>query len=223
MFQRRRFKIRRSGNNAASGSHKGRYYDHADSFNTYGGSGSLANFDACVEACDAFAASSSRVGLQQKQKKQQQQQQQGQGQGNGQGQSHGTTSSSEYTGKSIMISPDGELLSCNSIPSLLDNNRDYKIAVADGSDHNESAISSNDEKSDHSSIASDEDSTDHRFDAAHQQTTTPSSREEEFESSIYIGNDAVPDGEKVLNGFSARGWNPIMTTMAVRRAVDTLQ
>ena len=46
---------------------------------------------------------------------------------------------------------------------------------------------------------------------------------DEYESAVYVGNDMTIDGEKALNGFSARGWNPIMATMALRRAVDTLE
>ena len=44
-----------------------------------------------------------------------------------------------------------------------------------------------------------------------------------LESSIYIGHDLSVDGELQLNGFSTRGLNPFMSTMALRKAVDTVE
>ena len=46
---------------------------------------------------------------------------------------------------------------------------------------------------------------------------------EECESSICVGNDMTINGEKEVNGFSAKGWSPFMATMAMNRAVDTMQ
>lgn len=44
-----------------------------------------------------------------------------------------------------------------------------------------------------------------------------------LESAIYIGHDLSVDGEMQLNGFSTRGLNPFMSTMALRKAVDTVE
>ena len=44
-----------------------------------------------------------------------------------------------------------------------------------------------------------------------------------LESAIYIGHDLSVDGELQLNGFSTRGLNPFMSTMALRKAVDTVE
>lgn len=46
---------------------------------------------------------------------------------------------------------------------------------------------------------------------------------DEYESSICLGNDMTENGEKECNGFTARGWNPLMATMAMKRAVDTME
>jgi hypothetical protein len=251
MFQRR-FKARRNGNSVSTGNKEGFHYDNGDGLNSYGGvgggnGGSLANFDACIEACDAFAASSGRMGFQQQQEQKQQQQQQG------------GKDQVQYADKSIMISPDGELLSSvfiglgghihrgsspndssisennntnktNTAPSNVDGDKNDIINESETTLHLNLVDGNNENNNENQSTSNDDTSVgtnqhDHYHDKhQHQyQSTSPSSKNEDFESSIYIGHDAVPDGEKVMNGFSARGWNPVMMTMAIRRAVDTLQ
>ena len=245
MFQRRRFKIRRSGNSAiASGSRgSGSHYDPENSNHHHhyyggvsGGGGPLANFDACVEACDALAASSGKFGGGGIPLQQLQQQQNGDANINadGDGDANATLSSDsgpEYKGKSIMISPDGELLSSchptrsssSMIASIVDS------IVADAEKNNQNSQTTTDNQSTNTTAASEKEDvkTSHNSTINENYGTAlppPSSvRDHEIESSIYIGNDVMPDGEKALNGFSARGWNPIMTTMAIRRSVDTLQ
>ena len=175
----------------------------------------------------------------------------------------------EYTGKSIMISPDGELLSCNSMPSIIDGGVTGRRGSNGGSgDSGDDEEDKEDKASSSTSTSTNDDeftkstdtiqdehqrennssttNTDQNDDTTTTTTTdnsnlqnnvtgernagisttqsvSSSSRDDGFESSIFIGNDVQPDGEKVLNGFSARGWNPIMATLAIRRAVDTLQ
>jgi hypothetical protein len=47
--------------------------------------------------------------------------------------------------------------------------------------------------------------------------------DEDYESAIYIGNDLSIQGDEDYNGFSARGWNPVMANMALRRCLKTLE
>ena len=46
--------------------------------------------------------------------------------------------------------------------------------------------------------------------------------DDNYESAISIGNDLEVDGELKANGFSAKGWDPTLATMAIRRAEETL-
>ena len=215
MFNRNRFKVRRGGNNTVTSISKGSYQD----YDNHGGGGvggsstssPLANFDACVEACDAIAASSGNsIGVAGKFRLPMKQAQ-------SDGHQICTTNGEYRRSKSIMISPDGELLSCidHGHPDKKDDIEENSIdtresEVNDDSYSSENRIGTKDTKSNPTKD-------DNKI------KTFTEAKEDEFESSIYVGNDVVPDGEKVLNGFSARGWNPVMTTMAIRRAVDTLQ
>ena len=187
MFQRRRFKARRSGNSAVTSTSKGSYYDQ-DSHNNgqYGGvPSSLANFDACVEACDAIAASSgssSRVEIQKQLK-------------HSESENQDTSSNSNHGSKSIMISPDGELLSCS--------NHDHSPKGVE-TDENEWGVESNFESDENGHGSNYRQENNNSPAKIRNAQLAAESRKEEFESSIFIGNDVVPDGEKVLNGFSAR-------------------
>jgi hypothetical protein len=194
------------------------------------GGGPLTNFDACIETCDALAAatsqhvfhngaagrldasslslslspSSSSSVLNQKNEE--------------------TNEESNFgTGKSIMVSPDGELISCQSLGL-------HATTTTTTDNIDQDSNSNDDEHESHCSSSMNDTNQSSRttmplLPSQPQPASLSSSyiRDDEIESSIYIGNDAVLDGEKELNGFSARGWNPIMTTMAVRRAIDTLQ
>ncbi len=258
MFQRRRFKGKRSGISVAtsSGSSKGggyiNDYEYSQQPNQ---TSSLANFDVCVEACDAIAASSGgslsggrRIGsprISHSFKNE-----------SGFGANPNLDSSAVGIGggPTIMISPDGELLSCSNHGHLShlsleqndesgysdDDSKEVQDLVGNG-DHDDFLIAGENTESPKSTR-------NQKVVTNHESKTSPAAtgggadngvgddedkhsekskavevQKGEFESSIFIGNDIVPDGEKVLNGFSARGWNPVMTTMAIRRAVDTLQ
>jgi hypothetical protein len=264
MFQRRRFKPRRSGNSAStSGStssgrnnhhiHHGQYHHYdsqsADLNNNYNNTGNgtaLANFDACIEACDALAASSGvrfQYGYGSSSHSQSNEDNKDNKDNGEDGEEDSNTAAAaratvEYTsttsistGKSMMISPDGELLSCNTLapPSTT-----TTTTTTTSSRHNIQVKDDKNNDSSSSLVTSQQEQEEQQQEGESLITSTKndngplsscfsSSRDDEIESAIYIGNDVVLDGEKVLNGFSARGWNPIMTTMAIRRAVDTLQ
>lgn len=48
-------------------------------------------------------------------------------------------------------------------------------------------------------------------------------KSDEYDSAIFIGNDMSINGDKDINGFSVRGLNPILSTLALQKAADTLQ
>jgi hypothetical protein len=104
--------------------------------------------------------------------------------------------SAEFEDCSIFISPDGILME--------------EGRRSEGGHSHENAKDKNEDKN--------EEETDDIADKVQ-----PSISSDEYESSICVGNDMTVDGEKEVNGFSARGWTPFMATMAMNRAVDTMQ
>lgn len=233
MFNRRRFKARRSGNSAAASnstsSKGGMYQDYDSQYNNNNNGGvintsSLANFDACVEACDAIAASSGgaigRIGSPRKTDLSDGLSSPGGGGAN----------NSDYGSRSIMISPDGELISCSNHGYESNVHEDNSEKYASDTDESAGNNIQGDGKHGEGVTIGEIDTNSSSINGSPKKDKTNSdsqhkreAREDEIDSSIYIGNDVVLNGEKIVNGFSARGWNPVMTTIAIRRAVDTLQ
>eukprot|EP00980_Cylindrotheca_fusiformis_P017200 scaffold5296_cov215-Cylindrotheca_fusiformis.AAC.3 len=46
---------------------------------------------------------------------------------------------------------------------------------------------------------------------------------EEYQSAIFMGNDLTVDGDKVLNGFTTRGWSIPATTLAIKQSADSME
>ena len=216
MFQRRRLKGRRGQNdskglkpspnnsnvpyqlNSFLGNSKNKPTDsthnQSDDINP------LANFDACVEAADALAASSGRFDS------------------SSLGASASTVKSGggskrdfEFKDCSVMVSPDGMLLfqprdaaAGESSTAKSKNDTFYDAAAYVGATEPEPKTPGSAER---------------------QQQNVPdvtNDSEDNYESAIIIGNDMDIDGERKANGFSAKGWDATLATMAIRRAEHTL-
>lgn len=201
MFQRRRLKGRRGQNDskdlASSPKNANAPYQlntflgksrnkQNDSHNTRNDTNPLANFDACVEASDALAASSGRFDSS----------------------SLGASSLDkdnkrefEFKDCSVMVSPDGMLLfePKDAGKSTAKNDTFYDAAAYVGAEPNDSGNVEQPKLPD-----------------------LTNGREDNYESAISVGNDMEVDGEMKANGFSAKGWDSTLATMAIRRAEHTL-
>ena len=145
----------------------------------------LAAFDACVEACDALAASSSYA--------------------------HSSGKTDPETGLqdcSVLVSPDGNLLI---IP------QEYREEIYDSGE--EAEKSSESDKTDKDKASP--------FKERKSPHCTQSSMglhfadSDEYASSVAMGNDLKPD--KTINGFSAMGWSPSATSLALRQTSESLR
>jgi len=164
----------------------------------------LANFDACVEACDALTASSGRVS---------------------------STSVDQFSNEhdfevsdcSVIVSPDGALLFLPKTETAHGNLINSNSSNAS----NSSTKSSSDEdiKSTEQDITISRDAETHQNDSTlgRNSPTEELFPGEEFESAIVMGNDMTLGGDKTMNGFSAKGWNPHLATASIRQAVKTLE
>jgi hypothetical protein len=135
----------------------------------------LGNFDACIEACDALAASSSNLDL---------------------------------FDCSMLVSPDGMLLDRN----FHERGLGYRGNVEASSGASGKKDSSN---ASLQALAKD--------DIRNQKGVDDIEKEEDYHSAIYIGNDLSLRGDEEYNGFSARGWNPIMASMALQRSLKPME
>jgi len=185
----------------------------------------LSNFDACVEACDSIAAASST--------------------------SDASKELSGSEDCSVLVSPDGNMLSSLSSPRQISLKEKNSVAKEE-QDANGDIDPGNEENKFHFSLlenGNNEILTERSIQTGEIQAADPSDladnvvdfapknsldtqslnsnalideENEEYLSAIHIGIDTVQDGEKLKNGFSARGWNPIMATLAMRKSVDTM-
>ena len=48
-------------------------------------------------------------------------------------------------------------------------------------------------------------------------------KSDDYDDAVFIGNDMSLRGDKDLNGFSVRGLNPILSTLALKTAVGTIE
>lgn len=160
----------------------------------------LSDFDACVEACDALAASSGRTSAEQS----------------------SNNDNFEPADCSVIVSPDGALLFLPKIEGIQES---LKSSACDNT------LSSN-SSSNKSSFDEDTKSFDSKNDSTYQlgsDSHGPRSPTEElfpgdeYLSAIVIGNDVTPGGDKTINGFSSKGWNPHLITASIRQAVKTLE
>jgi hypothetical protein len=136
----------------------------------------LGNFDACIEACDALAASSSNLDL---------------------------------LDCSMLVSPNGMLLDRNF------HERGFGYRSGDASSSGSSIENKDTSNSALQPLAKD--------DIRNRSGEEDIEKEEDYHSAIYIGNDLSLRGDEEYNGFSARGWNPIMASMALRRSLKTME
>lgn len=147
----------------------------------------LAAFDACVEACDALAASSAYAQSSVRLDKE-----------------------SGLKDCSVLVSPDGDLL----------------LVPQDAQD-----LSSSQEKTSEDTKIDSEDDTTEKDEQKAQTTEAPSlsavlsgdfgEGSPLYESAVLMGNDLRPD--KTINGFSASGWSPPATSLAVRQTEQSLR
>ena len=124
----------------------------------------LAAFDACVEACDALAASSSYAQTS--------------------GKKDPETGLQDC---SVVVSPDGNLLI---IPQeQVEEQKDSKIPDTPPRPRHNTGVDFTDT--------------------------------DEYASAVIMGNDLKPD--KAINGFSAMGWSPSATSLALRQTTESLR
>ena len=179
------------------------------------GPGALAQFDACVEACDALAASGGHTVH-----------------SNGIMNKLGNDGNYALNDCSIMVSPDGALLflprgdeTAGSLRSGSNYEADHtpKAATAkpvsasdflpttpqtptQSTQENKTTISSS--KDDLSTPI---------------QTHTQFFAGEDYESAVVVGNDLTVGGDLRANGFAAKGWNPERTSKSLHIANKSLQ
>jgi len=203
------------------GNHRCKYSEHSSSSigreSNHNGPADLSNFDACVEACDALAAGTSGK------------------------------LNDQYLDCSVMVSPDGILLF---VPKK--NKAEYDGSNGHANNPNndqlekETVTESNDMKIDESTedpagSKNDENETKNienetnTSSAIVAATSAPPVLEddlaklsheffscEEYESAVVMGRDLKNGADKDQNGFSAKGWNPDCTSVAIRRSESTL-
>lgn len=206
--------------------------------------GELSNFDACVEACDALAASSASFHFTEKRRKDSVDRNADE---NDVDRSRNALPLSEEGGFFalsdcfVRVSPDGDLLidpissqspqSSNEIKATKENNNIYmKENQTENSENstsnediNEKEIDdcpndSNITTSDENEINNDDNESrevDNSFSLSH---VSP----DDFQSSIIVGNDAQ-GGDCAMNGFSAVGWNHDAATLALRECTEALK
>ena len=185
----------------------------------------LAPFDACIEACDALAASSSvkspaaviavagedgegKISNHDLSEVNQDELEQNNNDAshNHQWSSRGSSSNSQVLSDcSVLVSPDGALLFTSS------QRKDY--CCANPTDDKEGA--SNDDSA-------------NTHDRPWTQISSIENRDgvildEEYESAVICGNDLHPSGDYGCNGFSARGWDCDAATSAVRTSCEVVK
>ena len=115
-----------------------------------------------------------------------------------------------------MVSPDGALLFLPKTKGL------FARQTSCESDYTGNSTASCD-----NSISDDTKSVDSKIEL-HSMGAELSSPEElfpgdEYKSAIIIGNDLTLGGDKTVNGFSSKGWNPHLITASIRQAETTLR
>jgi len=194
----------------------------------------LAPFDACIEACDALAASSSIITSRQQNqikavRREEEQQQDGEEAGstninntdndgtinhqqNEMQQSNQKRPSSGgkqvLSDCSVLVSPDGALLFTSQTKGI-----DLCITTPTATD-NSSNSNNNNHNDDNNKYPWTNISTENRDGVI---------LEEEYESAVICGNDIHPSGDYDANGFTARGWDCDAATMALRSSYEVLK
>lgn len=112
--------------------------------------------------------------------------------------------SAEFQDCSVLVSPDG---------MLLDSRR------SEGGSYHENAGSSDDENVDSFS--------DEQKGSVDVNIKTEKimyeGKLDEYDDAVFIGNDMSLSGDKDLNGFSVRGLNPVLSSLALKTAVGTIE
>ena len=179
------------------------------------GPGALYQFDACVEACDALAASGGHTVH-----------------SNGIMNKHGNDGNYALNDCSIMVSPDGALLflprgdeTAGSLRSGSNHEADHTPKAAAAKPVSESDFLpttpqtpkelTKDNKTANSTLKIDL--------STPIQSHTQFFAGEEYESAVVVGNDLTVGGDLRANGFAAKGWNPERTTESLHIAHKSLK
>eukprot|EP00581_Thalassiosira_minuscula_P019549 CAMPEP_0183721542 /NCGR_PEP_ID=MMETSP0737-20130205/13782_1 /TAXON_ID=385413 /ORGANISM="Thalassiosira miniscula, Strain CCMP1093" /LENGTH=1052 /DNA_ID=CAMNT_0025951569 /DNA_START=64 /DNA_END=3222 /DNA_ORIENTATION=- len=160
----------------------------------------LATFDACIEACDALAATSRQQQLQHHQSSSSSSEEDENDNATVQKEVADRKKDEALVGCSVLVSPDGALLFTSSQFSNIDDDDD---------DNN-----NNKDEKDNDRYPWTKTSPLHRDAILHS---------EEYESAIICGNDLTPNGDYDSNGFTAQGWNHDAATLALGASRDVLK
>jgi len=160
----------------------------------------LQNFDACIEACDALAATATS--------------------------SLATNSTTlrrdPQTGLldcSVLVSPDGDLLL---IPTTNNASQSNGLNLSSHNHHQDPNNSTNGNHATATSATAENNNLDGSTNSVHSASNLSTELGDEYESAIYVGHDLDVHGDRALNGFSANGWSLPATSLALRQTEQSL-